>query len=445
MKRVFTTIVMLALLCACMTPAAFAADTDLTYDLTVNGSNSVTAKTGDIITVTYTIHADEAYGVNAIQNEIKFDESFFEFVEDSATAEVGVAHLVQKIAGPRVYMNNTSARYAAEQRVGTFRLKVIGTSGSGVVESTECLAYDDSGNALTITSQDLTVTIGSSSSSSSSGSSSVPTGIQVTVTPKDNDTYTVKVTEGRNTTPVTKLDEPVTVSIPKVDGNVVLATYSDGTELLLGKSLVESGTAYFLLNGSATVEIIDNSKSFADVADSAWYKGAVDFVSSHELFNGVGAAKFAPDVEMSRAMLVTVLYRLESEPEVTAANSFADVGENTWYTDAVIWADANGIVEGYGNGLFGPEDYVTREQMATILYRYMSYLGLDVSKRDSLSAFPDGGQVSAWAKEATQWAVGSGIITGKGGGSDLLLDPTGDGSRAEVATMLMRLVTLMVK
>lgn len=485
MKRVFTTIVMLALLCACMTGAALAAEIDLTYDLTADGSNSATVKTGDIITVTYTIHGSADYSVNAIQNEIKFDENFFEFVEGSAQSGVGVAHLVNKLAGPRVYMNDTLDSYAAEQVVGTFQLKVIADSGSGKVESTECLAYDGDGQAMSVTQKDLTVTIAGStpvipdhpddpvtpdnpdkpddpgkpdkpSTPSTPSKPSKPSTPGTPSTPDKTDepaeiqvniegsggAYTVEFTYGDGAAPIKRLDEPMKVSVPASVGDVVAAIYSDGTQAVLGKSLVENGKAYFLLDGSAMVQIISNAKSFVDVADSAWYKSAVDFASGHELFNGVSDMQFGPDMSMTRAMLATVLYRLEGEPAAAAANPFTDVEPNAWYTDAVIWANENQIVEGYGNGLFGTGDNVTREQLATILYRYMRYLGLDVSAAGGLNAFPDGGQASAWALEGTQWAVGSGIITGKDGG---VLDPGGTATRAEVATMLMRLVGLMVK
>jgi hypothetical protein len=159
---------------------------------------------------------------------------------------------------------------------------------------------------------------------------------------------------------------------------------------------------------------------------------------------------------MTRSMLVTVLYRLENEPDSLTTSSFSDVADS-WYTDAVIWANANKIVEGNGNGSFAPDDSITREQMATILYRYMDHLGLDVTLGDSgemkelsspdnvLTRYADAGNTSTWANEPMQWAVTSGLITGKGTGDDLLLDPSGTAQRAEVATMLQRLINLMLK
>jgi hypothetical protein len=247
----------------------------------------------------------------------------------------------------------------------------------------------------------------------------------------------------------------VKVSLPvetATAGTVLVVVDEQGNETILKKSALNGDAVTALLTGSCTVKAVDNTKTFADVGD-AWYTDAVAFTTSHDLFNGVGNGQFDPDGLVTRSMLVTVLYRLENEPDVTAANIFRDVPD-AWYTDAVTWASANGIVEGYGNGSFGPEDYVTREQMAAILYRYMNYLGLDVSLDDSavkelgaggvLARYADAGSTSTWANTPMQWAVVSGLITGKDAGDSLLLDPSGTAQRAEVATMVMRLMDLMI-
>ena len=135
-------------------------------------------------------------------------------------------------------------------------------------------------------------------------------------------------------------------------------------------------------------------------------------------------------------MIVTILYRLENEPEITAENPFDDVEADRWYTNAVIWAAENKIVSGYGDGKFGPDDTITREQLAVILYRYAQFKGIDVSVGEdtNILAFEDAGSWSDWSVSALQWAVGSGIINGKDG----KLVPKGDASRAEAATMLQR-------
>ncbi|MGE4484350.1 MAG: S-layer homology domain-containing protein, partial [Oscillospiraceae bacterium] len=144
----------------------------------------------------------------------------------------------------------------------------------------------------------------------------------------------------------------------------------------------------------------------------------------------------------TRAMLVTILYRLDSEPSVSDEAAFDDVTSGTWYADAVLWASSNNIVNGYGNGEFGPENNITREQIAAILYNYAQYKGYDVSAPAELDAFTDAGNTSDWAQASMKWAVANGLINGKGDG---ILDPTGTATRAEIAAMLMRFVDNFLK
>ena len=179
---------------------------------------------------------------------------------------------------------------------------------------------------------------------------------------------------------------------------------------------------------------------FADVETNAWYVEAVQYAVEKGLMNGVGGGKFDPEGTMTRAMLVTVLWRYEGKPEA-GANPFTDVPDGTWYTDAVAWAAENGIVGGIGNNKFDPEGSITREQMATILFRYAQKKGVDTSKRGELSGFPDSGAVSSWAKDAVQWTVAEKIING----SDGKLLPQGNATRAQVAAILMRFLENTVK
>lgn len=178
--------------------------------------------------------------------------------------------------------------------------------------------------------------------------------------------------------------------------------------------------------------------SFSDVPSGSWYAEAVDFVVGAGLFNGTSATTFEPLTNMSRSMLATVLYRLAGEPAVSGAADFTDVAAGTWYSDAVAWAAANGVVTGYGNGLFGTNDNVTRQEMAAMLYRYAALMGYDTSASEALSSFQDGASTASWAQEAMQWAVAEGLIQGSNG----LLNPTATATRAEVATILMRFCQL---
>ena len=172
---------------------------------------------------------------------------------------------------------------------------------------------------------------------------------------------------------------------------------------------------------------------FTDVHEGDWFYEEVLYAYENGLMNGVGDNRFAPNSATTRGMLVTILYRLEGEPAVTGEAGFDDVGD-TWYTDAVIWAAANDIVNGIGDNQFGPENTLTREQLVTMLYRYAEAAGYDVSAAADLSGYPDAGKVQTYAQEAMSWAVAEGIVEGMDGN----LNPAGNASRAQIATILMR-------
>lgn len=176
---------------------------------------------------------------------------------------------------------------------------------------------------------------------------------------------------------------------------------------------------------------------YQDVQQGDWYYSAVSFAYYNGLMNGVAAEKFDPNGTMTRAMLVTVLWRLDGG-SADGTSPYTDVPEGTWYTDGVIWATENGIVNGVGNGKFDPNGTVTREQIATILYRYAAYRGVDVSDRASLDLFTDAGAVSDYARAPMQWAVQTKLISGRLDHKQLYLAPQSGGTRAEVATILMR-------
>lgn len=172
---------------------------------------------------------------------------------------------------------------------------------------------------------------------------------------------------------------------------------------------------------------------FTDVADSDWFYGAVRYAYERGLVNGTSATEFSPNGTITRGMIVTILYRLEGEPEA-AASGFTDVEPDRWYSAAIGWAAANGIVNGYADGTFCPNDPVTREQMAAILYRYAGAGAPEQSTGADLSVFPDYTTISGYAQDAMNWAVDLGLIQGMGG----LLSPRGSATRAQAATILMR-------
>lgn len=175
---------------------------------------------------------------------------------------------------------------------------------------------------------------------------------------------------------------------------------------------------------------------FTDVTKGDWFYDAVQYVYDKGMMNGVDGGRFAPNATTSRAMIVTILYRLENEPAVSGKSPFTDVAAGQWYTNAVAWAAANGIVTGTTDTTFAPNGNITREQMAAILYRYASYKGLDVSRQADLSGYADANAISAYAKQAMAWANGQGLITGV---TATTLRPDGNAVRAQAATILMRL------
>ena len=174
---------------------------------------------------------------------------------------------------------------------------------------------------------------------------------------------------------------------------------------------------------------------FADVSGSDWFYNDVRYVYEKGIMDGTGADRFSPNAPLTRAMIVTILYRMAGSPAMSGASDFKDVDSNKWFAKAVAWAAANGIVNGYGDSLFGPNDPVTREQLAAILYRYAVYGGMTaVTLEENLGSFADTAQLSAYAIQAMNWAVGQGLINGSG--SNLV--PKAQATRAQVAAIIHR-------
>ena len=174
---------------------------------------------------------------------------------------------------------------------------------------------------------------------------------------------------------------------------------------------------------------------FTDVKEGDWFHDAVRYVYDNGLMDGVGDGQFAPNATTNRAMVVTILYRLAGEPDVSGDVSFTDVEPGLWYTDAVLWAAQKGIVNGISETEFAPSGDLTREQLATVLYRYAESMGYDVSAQADLSGFPDAGDIQDYATEALSWAVAEGLLQGF---EDDSLQPGGTATRAQIATILMR-------
>lgn len=274
------------------------------------------------------------------------------------------------------------------------------------------------------------------SSGSSGGSSSGKTTYKVTTSAVNNG--------GVNASP-SSAEKGATITItlsPDKGYKLGKLTVIDGSGKTVS-TVKKSDTVYTFTMPASAVKVgvsyvkateTPSKTKFNDVSANDWFASAVDYVTGKGMMNGTADNTFSPKAHTTRGMVVTVLYRLENQPSTSAA-SFTDVASGAYYANAVAWANANGIVSGYGSGKFGPNDKVTREQLAAILYRYAQYKKYDVSGAKSLDGYTDAQSVSSYAVPALQWANAAGIVTGKSGSK---LDPKGNATRAEVAAMLMR-------
>ena len=260
---------------------------------------------------------------------------------------------------------------------------------------------------------------------------------KITIGDMENGTVTANPTAAKAGATVTLTPVPdegyalSTLTVTDRFGDAVRVTEnSDGTYTFPMPNGQVTVTATFV-----QVEEPAPTEPFIDVAEGDWFYDAVVYAYQNELMDGVGGNRFAPNSETTRAQLVTILYRLEGEPAVSGDLPFTDVETGTWYTNAVLWAAQNGIVNGVTDTTFAPGDNITRQQLVTILYRYAEAKGYDVSASADLSGYPDAGQVQDYAQPAMAWAVAENIIQGMEDGT---LKPAGNASRAQIATILMR-------
>lgn len=273
----------------------------------------------------------------------------------------------------------------------------------------------------------------------SSSSISTPTTYAVNVNAATNGAVAAdKKTASKGTT-VTVTASPSkgyvvdAVKVVDKDGKDVAVTEKDGKYVFTMPGSAVTVTGTFKAETPAPVAL-----PFTDVKSGNWFYDAVKYAYAQGLMTGTSATTFAPNGTMNRAMIVTVLYRLEKSPAVTGASKFTDVPAGQWYSNAVAWAAANKIVNGYDETTFGPMNAVTREQMAAILFRYEQVKGLEnVTLEENLNRFPDQNKISAYAIPALQWAVGQKIINGNADGT---LDPTGTATRAQVAQIFTNLL-----
>ena len=229
----------------------------------------------------------------------------------------------------------------------------------------------------------------------------------------------------------------LTQYVPTWRGHTFIGWYSERslTNKVSGVYLTKDMTVY------AGWRVDENpgtgANPFTDVSEKDWFYGDVMFVYENGLMLGTSKTLFSPHGTATRGMMATILWRMEGSPAPKGKNSFTDVESGKWYADAITWTAENGIFAGYGKDKFGPDDPITREQLAAIFYRYADYKGYDLTVKGNLDKFKDADKITDYAKTAMQWAVGSGLVKGKSGN---LLDPQGTATRAEIAAMLHRFI-----
>jgi len=225
-------------------------------------------------------------------------------------------------------------------------------------------------------------------------------------------------------------------------GNVVEYTDPDGNTRIIPIAISQDGEVAYMYCGPGTYRLIESSApSFSDT-EGHWANESISFVTASGLFNGVGEDRFGPNWTMTRAMLATVLYRMIGQPEPGDSPKFEDVADDTWYGDAVAWAYSNGIAGGVGENRFAPNRAITRAELVTMLYRFMKAYGFIRDENTALDGYPDAENIPAYAWESFEWAVSAGIISGNDKG---LLMPMSNATRAQVATVFERLIRYMLK
>lgn len=382
---------------------------DALYVEFVNDKGFSTFSISAVVAASITTNGDTTYyetlqdAVNAVQNgqTIKLEKN----CDETATVSRAVNFTLD--TNGKTFTDNISAgsRYSLTKTngEGTAINYTVTYVGGGSSSGTPTTSYNVNVNAAT-------------NGAVAADKKTASKGTTVTVTASPSKGYVVDA-----------------VKVVDKDGKDVAVTGKDGKYVFTMPGSAVTVTGSFKAETPAPVAL-----PFTDVKSGNWFYDAVKYAYAQGLMTGTSATTFAPNGTMNRAMIVTVLYRLEKSPAVTGASKFTDVPAGQWYSDAVAWAAANKIVNGYDETTFGPMNAVTREQMAAILFRYEQVKGLEnVTLEENLNRFPDQNKISAYAIPALQWAVGQKIINGNADGT---LDPTGTATRAQVAQIFTNLL-----
>lgn len=400
MRRFLVSGIVLAMLLQLLGAAAFAedgaSDAALCLETQSGGAYAATVAVGDTLQVDVRVcrtDSAEEYLLYAVQDEIEYDTALLEFLPNEGSISYGFQQGYRSAAGGHarvlvnfVDMTGQGAPRAAELTVATLKFRAK-AAGATELKNQSVIATDAKGNPRTVSAKNLRITIKNKTPGGSGG------------------------------------------GISGGSGGGISGGSGGGTT---GTMPAPGGTT----QPSVTTPDIPNDPEFQDVAQSAWYYPAVTYAARAGYFTGVGGGLFLPDAPMTRAMFVTVLYRMAGGAEASG-ESFPDVARGSWYEQAAIWAARAGIVKGSG-GCFLPEREITREQLATMLARYAKYQALALPDSEN-QQFADDAAISDWAKDAVYRMRRAGLLAGRG---ENLFEPKAQATRAEVAQLVKNLAEL---
>lgn len=387
--------------------------------LTISNTSVTVTYGGKTTTIPITVKAVAVTGVSLNKN--------------STSIQVGSSETLTATVAPSNATNKNVTWTSSDSSVAT-----VNTSG-------KVTAVKEGTAIITVTTQDsnktATCTVTVTKATGGGGGTVVPADPIVAAFASDGGTITPSgsqtVKPGSSITFKMKANDGCTLEAVFVDGKNVGAvseyTFRNVREAhtIYASFNDPNGGSYKICPRDATCPI----EPFTDTVNDAWWHDGIHYCVEHKLMQGVSNTSFNPTGTTTRAMIVTILWRLEGEPVANYAMSFKDVPSGEWYTEAVRWAQSTGVVAGYSAEAFGPTDPITREQMATILYRYAEYHGINVANTNALNGYSDKAQVSSWALDAMKWANGAGLVQGR---TVTTLVPGASITRAEAAAMIQR-------
>lgn len=479
-KRLISSLILVIIFVSSMVLTAEGA-MNCNFNLYVNGYQDVQIGIDDYAEVSMVIETKDEYEFYSMQDYIKFDPEYFELDTSSirvktvtkSGAEVALMNYSPMENGgkyDRVFVNRasvTAEKFGISEEIISFKLKPVKKGTTEITHyRTEMLGV--AGERYEINETNAVVNIGDKGTTEIT----TETTTEVTTASEETETTTIENTEtttaansnpgrgGGSSSSVTAytvtyvvLGEKTTEKVnanrtvkkpenPSVEGYMFEGWYTDMayiSEYDFSAKVTGNLTLYAKMTAGGDEEQKEVESLYNDVEKEAWYKEAIDYVTKKGIMVGISENEFAPEVPVTRGMFVTVIHRIEGTPGASEKSTFEDVKRNSWYAEAVDWANENNIVYGYSDKEYGPDDIITREQMAAIIYRYAEYKGINssVENGEKYKVYSDYENISEYAKNAVSWVSEKGLMSGDEGGT---FRPTDKATRAETAQMIMNVI-----